>query len=89
MDIQGSTCPQTKKGPSIHKGADIPNNRMGKATGNKPKGMKYKLYMGRYQYHASIKILTHKPSELQDKPNGGHGQDMTTLKDYNCKPLQQ
>ena len=65
---------------------------MGKAMGNKPKGMKCKLDtwagvsimpLSMYQYI--------NPSEFdeQGKPIDGHGQYKTILKDYSGNPIQQ
>ena len=70
----------------------FPTNRMGKATGNKPKGMTCKLDTG-----AGVNImplLTYKyinPSEFneQGKPIDGHGQYISILKDYCGNPIQQ
>ena len=70
----------------------FPTNRMGKATDNKPKGMKCKLDTG-----VCINIMplsTHKyinSSEFdeQGKSIDGCGQYRSILKDYNGNPIQQ
>ena len=67
-------------------------NRMGKVTGNKPKGMKCKLDTG-----AGVKIMLLSmykyinPSEFdeQGKSIHGHGQYRSILKDYSGNPIQQ
>ena len=70
----------------------FPTNRMGKATGNKPKGMKFKLDTGtgvNIMPLSSNKNIN--PSEFyeQGKPVDGHSQYRSILKDCNGKPIQQ
>ena len=69
----------------------FPMKRIGKTTGNNPKGMKYKLDTGAGVNIMSLSIYQYiSPSEFdaQGKPFDGHGQYRTTLKDYNGNPIQ-
>ena len=70
----------------------FPMNKMGKATDNKPKGMKYKLDTGAGVNIMPLSIYQYiNPSEFdeQGRPIDGHGQYKTILKDYNGNPTQQ
>ena len=70
----------------------FPMNRLGKATDNKPKGMKCKLDTGAGVNIMHLSIYQYiNPSEFdeQGKPIDGHGHYRTILKDYNGNPIQQ
>ena len=70
----------------------FPMNQMGKATGNKPKGIKCKLDTGAGVSIMSLSIYQYiNPSEFyeQGKPIDGHGQYETILKDYKGNHIQQ
>ena len=70
----------------------FPMNRMGKAMGNKPKGMKCKLDTGAGVNIIPLSIYQYiNPSEFDEqvKPIAGHGQYRTILKDYNGNLIKQ
>ena len=83
---------KTRSHPAFTRVQIFPMNRMGKAKGNKPRGMKSKLDTGAGINIKPLSIYQHiNPSEFdgQGKPIDGHGQYKTNLKDYNGNPIQQ
>ena len=67
-------------------------NRVGKATGNKPKGMKCKLDTGAGVNIIPLSIYQYiNPLEFDEQGMliDGHGQHRTILKDYSGNPIQQ
>ena len=91
-DIQRSTMSTKQRSHQAFTRVQMfPMNSMGKAVGNKPKGMKFKLDTGAGVNIMPLSIYQYiNPSEFEEqgKPIDGHGQYKTILKDYNGNSIQ-